>query len=141
MTHWPYLPPQYEKKIVYDQRKSVNKVEYSPIRPSKYHNKKTEVDGIVFDSQKEADYYCQLKILKKAGEVRSFELQPRFLLIPAFELKNEKYKAITYVADFDVELKNGSHFVVDVKGMKTPVYKLKKKLFRFTYPEIDFREI
>lgn len=56
---------------------------------SKYNNKKVELDGHVFDSKAEADYYSGLKIRQATGEITSFELQPRFTLQPAF-IKNGK---------------------------------------------------
>ena len=54
-------------------------------KKSKYSNIKTVVDGIEFDSKKEADYYCQLKILKRAGEIKDFDLQQRYELQHTFK--------------------------------------------------------
>lgn len=90
---------------------------------SKYHAKKTIVDGIKFDSKKEANRYCQLKILEKMGLIKGLELQVPFQLIP----KSVHGRAIKYIADF-VYYENGERVVEDAKGFKTDVYKLKKRL-------------
>lgn len=92
------------------------------MKRSKYRNVKTEVDGFKFDSLKEARYYGKLKILKNAGEVIEFELQPRY------DFVINGVKLGFYKADFKVWWKSGLVQVVDCKGMKTSVYQLKKKL-------------
>lgn len=107
---------------------------------TKYGNKRTEVDGIIFDSRKEADYYIHLKELEGAGIVANIVLQPRFVLIPAFTKNGVKFRKTEYVADFQYE-KDGEIIVVDVKGYKTDVYKLKHKLFEYLYPDLTIREI
>lgn len=71
---------------------------------SKYNNEKTEVDGIIFDSKKEARYYETLKILKRAGEIKDFSLQPEFIIQEGFTTDyGEKVRPIKYIADFKVE--------------------------------------
>ncbi|WP_417573589.1 DUF1064 domain-containing protein [Phascolarctobacterium faecium] len=107
---------------------------------SKYHNKTTEVDGILFDSQKEADYYANLKWLQCTGAVKSIELQPEFVLQPAYEVAGKKIRPIIYRADFKVTEADGHIYYVDTKGMRTQVYLLKKKMLLYKYPDIDFRE-
>lgn len=107
---------------------------------SKYHNKKTVVDGIVFDSKKEANRYRELKLLEKAGEISDLRLQVKFELVPAiYEYGVCVQRAVTYIADF-VYRENGETIVEDVKGMKTEVYKLKKKLMRWRYG-IEVKEV
>ncbi len=110
---------------------------------SKYRAKKTIIDGIKFDSKREADRYCELKLLEKAKEIRNLELQPRFLLQDKFKDKmGTTHRKIEYVADFMYIDKDDKKIVEDVKGMMTDVYKLKKKLFLNLYDEeYDFREI
>lgn len=110
---------------------------------SKYRAKKTVVDGIKFDSKREAERYCELKLLEKAKEIRDLELQPRFLLQDKFKDRHGKtHRKIEYVADFMYINKDDKKIVEDVKGMMTDVYKLKKKLFLNLYDkEFDFREI
>lgn len=112
-------------------------------RRNKYNAKKTVVDGIEFDSIREADRYCELKLLEKAKEIRDLELQPRFLLQDKFKDKmGTTHRKIEYVADFMYIDKDDKKIVEDVKGMMTGVYKLKKKLFLNLYDsEYDFREI
>lgn len=112
-------------------------------RRNKYNAKKTVVDGIEFDSIREADKYCELKLLEKAKEIRNLELQPRFLLQDKFKDKmGTTHRKIEYVADFMYIDKDDKKIVEDVKGMMTDVYKLKKKLFLNLYDEeYDFREI
>lgn len=112
-------------------------------RRNKYNAKKIKIDGHTFDSKKEAQRYCELKLLLRAGEIRNLVLQPRFLLQDEFFDKNEvKHKKIEYVADFLYIDKEGRNVVEDVKGVLTDVYKIKKKMFLKIYDEYyDFREI
>ena len=110
-------------------------------RKSKYNNQKTIVDGIKFDSKKEAEYYCQLKLLKQAGEIKDYRLQPRYELQPAFEKNSKKYRAITYIADFAIINNDGTTEVVDIKGVETQVFKIKKKLFEYMYPDLNLKVV
>ena len=119
-------------------------------KPHKYGAKATVVDGIRFASLREANRYSELKLLERAGEIRNIELQPRFTFYVHFETM------FTYVADFAYErpitvaeleeVKNDKrrwrsgcflpkwHRVIeDVKGVRTPIYKLKKKLIEKSY--------
>lgn len=102
-------------------------------KQNKYRNKKTTIDGIHFDSQKEANRYKELKLLEKAEKIKNLKLQPAYLLQESFKLKGETIRAIKYVADFEYETKSGELVTEDVKGVKTQVYKLKKKLFENKY--------
>ncbi len=89
-------------------------------KKSKYNARKTKVDGITFDSLKEANYYKELELLRQAGEIKWYCLQPRFPLSEGIE----------YRADFIVCDKNDKTHIIDVKGFKTQVYKMKKKLLK-----------
>lgn len=89
----------------------------------KYHNSKTVIDGIRFDSKKEAKRYLELKILEKAGVIKDLQRQVPYTLID----KSRYGKAIKYVADF-VYYEDDKLVVEDVKGVLTPLYKLKKRL-------------
>lgn len=111
-----------------------------PAAKNKYHNRKTTLDGITFDSQKEANYYCQLLLRQRAGEITSFELQPEFVLQDGFTHEGHKIRPITYRADFKIQYPDGREQVVDVKGKKTKEYMLKKKMLLARYPEIWFTE-
>ncbi|MDZ5782085.1 DUF1064 domain-containing protein [Marinococcus luteus] len=101
----------------------------------KYGTKKITVDGRSFDSKLEAGYYQQLLWLKQYGEITDFKLQPRYLLQEAFTKNGKTHRKIEYVADFEVEHKDGNLETVDVKGMETADFKLKRKLFEKMYPQ------
>lgn len=107
---------------------------------SKYGAVKTTVDGIVFDSKKEANYYCELKMLQMAGEIKDFELQPEFVLQDSFKHLGKKIRPIVYRADFKVTDATGQIYYVDTKGFKTKEYMMKKKMLLFQNTGIDFRE-
>jgi predicted Zn-ribbon and HTH transcriptional regulator len=128
---------------------------------SKYHAKKTVIDNITFDSHLEALRYIELKRLKQAGIVKTIEVQPVFSLQPRFwkccgavwgslELKKKDKcpicgkkvpatQQITYVADFRVTYADGHQEIEDVKGMETALFKLKRKMFEYRYPELTLR--
>lgn len=108
---------------------------------NKYHNKRPEVDGIKFDSNKEANYYCELKLMQRAKLIAGFDRQVKFELLPGFSRGGKKYQPITYIADFYIQYPDGHYEVVDVKGYKTQVYLLKKKMLLYRYPDIIFREV
>ena len=105
----------------------------------KYHNTKTIVDGIVFDSKKEANRYKELLLLQKAGIITDLKRQVPYTLVPAFNLNKKRYRPMTYTADF-VYKENGKEVVEDTKGFRTDVYKIKKKLMAYIY-QIEIREI
>lgn len=95
---------------------------------SKYRAKKTVVDGITFDSRKEAKRYCELHLLEQAGQINDLQLQVPYVLIP----KSKYGRVIKYVADFTY-YENGEFVVEDVKGVLTPVYRLKKRIMAEKY--------
>lgn len=103
---------------------------------NKYHNRKVTVNGITFDSQKEADRYLELMLLLKAGEIDRLKLQPEFTLQEAFTTpEGEKVKAIRYRADFTYRKKMRGgvdtywvSVVEDVKGYRTKEYQQKRKM-------------
>lgn len=99
---------------------------------SKYRAKKTTVDGITFDSRKEADRYLVLKGMEEDGLISDLHRQVRYELLPAFDVDGRHYRPVYYVADF-VYVEDGKEVVEDVKGMRTDVYKLKSKLFARRY--------
>lgn len=90
----------------------------------KFNAKKTELDGIKFDSKKEGRRYEELKLLRKAKEIVFFLRQVPFDL-PG----NVKYKI-----DFQIFWQDGSVTFEDVKGMRTPQYIMKKKMVEALYP-------
>ncbi len=108
-------------------------------KTNKYNNKKCLVDGHLFDSKKEANRYCALKMLERAGLIQNLELQPVFLLQPKFRNSEGKsVRAIKYIADFQYT-QNGKTIIEDVKGFKTESFKIKEKLFEMKYPLLHFR--
>lgn len=102
---------------------------------SKYHAKKTCVDGITFDSKREADRYLALKSMEEDGIIEDLRRQVRYELIPAFDVDGKHYRPVYYVADF-VYVEDGKEVVEDVKGMRTDVYRLKSKLFARRYGKV-----
>lgn len=125
--------------------------------PRKYGNKKTEVDGFVFDSKAEANHYLELKLREHAGEIFALELQPSFLCVVngkriCIYKADFRYKEYTPTETIRTIEKDGSvtakeieftgfkSVVVDVKGFKTKEYILKKKLvealFNITITEV-----
>lgn len=127
------LPPNIRKQA--EEKLSQKK--------SKFSAEKTSIDGHTFDSKKEANYYSELKIREKAGEITNLKLQPRYLLQDGFAYNGKSYRKIEYIADFEYfDISKNSIVVVDVKGYKTNVYQLKKKLFLYKYGSlIIFLEI
>lgn len=115
------------------------KVKIQMPKKSKYGNKKTKVDGILFDSKKEADYYCDLMYLKKAGEVTKIELQPKYLLQEGFTKNGKKHQEINYIADFKVTYSDGKVEIIDVKGKRTEVFNIKLKLFEYRYKDLELK--
>lgn len=100
---------------------------------NKYHNEKVVVDGIRFDSIKEAKRYRELNLLVRAGEISDLELQKEFVLIPNQYINGKlTERAVKYKADF-VYKDKGNTVVEDTKGLKTDVYKLKKKLMLYVH--------
>lgn len=113
-------------------------------KQNKYKNKKVSINGKVFDSKKEAKRYCELIKLEQAGLIKDLETQKKFLLLDTFKKNGKTYKQISYYADFvyfDVYSKKT--IVEDVKAskyFKTEVYKIKRKLFEYKYPDLTIIE-
>jgi len=103
---------------------------------NKFNARKTTVDGITFDSAKEAKRIGELRLLERAGVIRNLELQP------AFPLVVNGVKVCVYRADA-AYFENNARVVEDVKSQptKTPVYRLKRKLLLALNPGLDHREV
>lgn len=110
-------------------------------KKSKYKNKKVTFNGIQFDSKKESMRYSALLCQQQLGLISDLKLQVPFELLPRayFDAHLDKsgkevdhYDAVIYKADFTY-MKDGKLVVEDVKGCKTPVYILKKKLMYYRY--------
>ena len=105
---------------------------------SKYRNKKTQVDMYVFDSIAESKRYKELALLEQAKQIKELKLQPKFLLQEGFRKNGKTYRKIEYIADF-MYIENGKVIIEDVKGMETDVFKLKRKLFEYKYPDFELK--
>lgn len=111
-------------------------------KKTKYQNQKVAIDGITFDSKKEAKRYNYLKLLQRAREIQQLETQKEFVLQDAFKKNGQHYRKISYIADFYYyDNKEHKYIVEDTKGFRTDVYKLKKKLFEYKYPDLEIKEI
>lgn len=100
---------------------------------NKYGNRKTVVDGITFDSRKEAKRYQELKLLEKAGEIKDLRRQVKYELIPSQKINGKVVeRKVEYVADF-VYLQNGDIVVEDTKGIRTKDYIIKRKLMLYVW--------
>ena len=109
---------------------------------SKFHNQKVKVNGKTFDSKKEANRYCELIRMEQAGLIKDLETQKKFLLLDSFRKNGKTYKQINYYADFVyTSVYEKKTIVEDVKGCRTEVYKIKKKLFEFMYPHLTIKEL
>lgn len=109
--------------------------------PTKYHNQKTLVDGMWFDSKHEAERWCELKLLQRAREISDLQRQVRFRLLPDQKASNGKvWQGIYYIADFVYKDKRGQTVVEDAKGVRTEGYIHKKKLLKFMHG-LEIREV
>ena len=104
----------------------------TPKKPRKYRNTKTVLDGITFDSKREAARYQELKVLAARGVIEDFRHQAPFVLAPGVRFSDEKRAkpALRYVADFSYRL-DGRLVVEDVKSAVTAgaaAYRIKRHL-------------
>ena len=109
MEHW-----SFEDYKNYNEKK---------IKKTKYRAYKTSVDGHTFDSQKEAEFYVDLKNRLRANDIKGFCLQPIFILA----------SGLKYKPDFIIFNNDGTQEIIDVKGFKTKEYIAKKKVFEEKY--------
>lgn len=134
-------------------KKPVEKKQSTPVKkPSKYRSQKTEVDGIVFDSKREAARWGVLKLLEKNGEIKDLRRQIPFKWNlfaapvdyrhgPMEEYAHKVGKVRSYVADFVyVVVKTGQQVVEDAKGMRLPTYREKKKIVKALFG-VDIIEV
>lgn len=105
-------------------------------KPSKFGNRKVEVDGITFDSAAEAQRYRELKLLVATGDILNLEVHPTFELAPAqkYSTGQRTKPALRYEADFSYFDKEALQTVVeDVKGQETKEFRTKLHLFLNRY--------
>ena len=116
-------------------------MERSKFNVSKNIEKRT-CDGIVFDSEMEMKYYRDVLCpLEKSGDIVYYEMQKPYELQPKFVHDGKIVQPIKYVADFYVRYKDGHEEVIDVKGCPDSVAVLKRKLFWYNYPILQYRWI
>lgn len=99
--------------------------------PSKYGSQKITVDGIEFDSRKEAHRYSELRLMERGGLIQNLQRQVKFELIPSQRYDGKVVeRPCNYVADF-VYQENGQTIVEDTKGFRTKDYIIKRKLMLY----------
>ncbi|RKZ60778.1 MAG: hypothetical protein DRR16_33660 [Candidatus Parabeggiatoa sp. nov. 3] len=113
----------------------INNTKY---RRHKYHAVRTRIGDIAFDSKKEARRYQELIKLEEEGHITELTLQPAYMLQEGFKYAGKTIRPIQYFADFQYK-QNGKFIVEDTKGVETDVFKLKRKMFWFRYPELELR--
>lgn len=111
---------------------------------NKYRAQKIVIDGEAFDSKKEANRWRELQILERSGKIWDLCRQVKYQLIPAqYRYINGKERCVErasdYCADFVYKDAKGLH-VEDAKGMKTDIYRLKKKLMLYVH-DITIEEV
>ena len=117
--------------------------EADEVSRSKFHAYKAMVDGIQFDSLNESSYYVQIKQIRDSkqptdhGLLLSFEMQKPYEIVPSFVKNGHRISKMEYLADFVLHYDSGKTRVIDVKGVETDVFKLKKKLVEYKYPEVE----
>lgn len=106
-------------------------------------DKKTEsrtFNGIIFDSVIEMKYYRDVVLPGiESGDIIGYELQKMYQLQPAYIHLNKKIQPIEYKADFYLKYKNGKEVIIDIKGCPDSVAILKRKMFWYIFPELDYR--
>lgn len=110
---------------------------------SKYKSKKVSTEEGIFDSRKEYKRYLELKSKEEKGEISNLQRQVTYQIMPRLTDENGKFKhhPIKYVADFVyTDNTTGREVVEDAKGLRTEVYKIKKKLMYWQY-KIEIKEV
>lgn len=103
---------------------------------NKYKNKECTFNGIKFQSLREKNYYIKLSMMQNYGKISELKTQVKFELQPGFDFNGKKIRPIYYIADFTY-IQDGKLHIVDTKGIRTDVYKLKKKMMMYKGYEIE----
>ena len=107
---------------------------------NKYGNKKTVINGITFDSKREARRYEELRLLEMGGVISDLKLQEKFILVPAQRIDGKVVeRELSYKADFSY-IENGKKVVEDAKGYRTDKYRIKRKLMLWVHG-VRIREV
>ena len=109
---------------------------------SKYHNQKTRIFGITFDSRHEANRYLELRQMEKDGKISALQIQVPFELVPSQKDGSGRVveRPLTYIADFVYKGPDGRTVVEDAKGCRTDVYRIKRKLLLY-FHGIQIKEV
>ena len=92
--------------------------------------------------KKNGRYYQQLKLMERQGLIKDIKLQVKFELQAKYKKNSKTIRAINYIADFAYfDINKGKTIIVDTKGYRTEVYKLKKKIFEYKYPNLEIKEV
>lgn len=97
---------------------------------NKYKNRRITTPEGKFDSKREYERWCELKLLQRTGEISRLQRQVRYNLVPMQRNRCRNERPVDYIADF-VYVKNGRTIVEDVKGKRTPEYIIKRKLMLY----------
>lgn len=118
--------------------KSFSLPDINSVVRSKYHAYKATINDITFDSLDESRFYIHLlRRMKEQGDIKKFDMQVPFELIPSYTKNGHKIRRMDYVADFVIYYADGHKEVIDVKGIETEVFKLKKKIFEYRYKDLS----
>lgn len=109
-------------------------------RAPKYGNRQMTVDGITFDSEREAKRYSVLLLRQKAREIFNLRLQVPFVIVPAATIAGKTVRERIYIADFVYDMPHGLMVVEDAKGMRTPMYRIKRQLMKVVH-NIEIQEV
>lgn len=135
LSQYRELKRQPKGALSRDSSNALSSKAANGIRKSKYNAKKTEIDGVIFDSKIEANRYIILKERKLAGLIDELDTQK------CFDIVVNDQKICSYLADFYYYCKERKTYITeDVKGRRLPVYRLKKKLMKAVF-DIDIIEI
>jgi hypothetical protein len=117
----------------------VSKIARSKFNVDKDTSKRT-YNGIIFDSILEMKYYRDVILPNvESGQIVKYELQKEYVLQPKFTRNNKSVLPIKYVADFYIVYNNGHEEVIDTKGMPDSVALLKRKMFWYHFPDVDYK--
>lgn len=123
----------YQDKGIID---SFSLPEASEMQKSKFHAIKATINGIQFDSLNESRYYIKVLQDVTAGRIKSFDLQKSFEITPSYRKNGHIIRKMEYLADFVLHMADDTTRVIDVKGVETDVFKMKKKLVEYLYPDV-----
>ena len=128
---------EYKALIAKGKQGGRQVVQGAPNKPNKYRNKRTELDGVMYDSKKESLHIRQLKILQAHGKITELKTQVKFFFDG---LVYDSGRTAAYWADATYVDSEGEYHVIDVKGIRTPAYKIKKALM-WKWFKIEVEEV